>query len=142
VRSAIGEIPLCLGGEVDCVNSLSSSTLIIVRDGAEESEVEPGSPHLGLEGCMELKTNKVIENEKQEMIFHKYVALLTHLFTSFKFHRTFLSNVVGDLADGVQETTETLGSILVIRHTGKPASFSLVNGETEVRVDVDYRSGF
>jgi RAT1-interacting protein len=35
---------------------------------------ELGSPHPGLEGCMELKTNKVIENEKQEMIFHKFVA--------------------------------------------------------------------
>ena len=30
-----------------------------------------GSPHLGLKGCMELKTNKVIENEKQDAIFHK-----------------------------------------------------------------------
>lgn len=34
---------------------------------------EPGTPHPGLDRCMELKTNKVIENEKQEMIFHKYV---------------------------------------------------------------------
>ena len=53
VRSGIGEIPFCLGGEVDCV------------------QTRPGEPHPGLEGCMELKTNKVIENEKQDMIFHK-----------------------------------------------------------------------
>lgn len=53
VRSGIGEIPFCLGGEVDCV------------------QARPGEPHPGLEGCMELKTNKVIETEKQDMIFHK-----------------------------------------------------------------------
>ncbi|WWD06912.1 hypothetical protein V865_005009 [Kwoniella europaea PYCC6329] len=58
VRSAIGDIPLCLGGEVDCVKA------------------EPGSPHPGLDKCVELKTNKVIENEKQEFTFHK--KLLKH----------------------------------------------------------------
>ncbi|WWC63877.1 uncharacterized protein I303_106482 [Kwoniella dejecticola CBS 10117] len=58
VRSAIGDIPLCLGGEVDCVRA------------------EPGTPHPGLEKCVELKTNRVIENEKQEFIFHK--KLLKH----------------------------------------------------------------
>ncbi|WWC72955.1 uncharacterized protein I206_106919 [Kwoniella pini CBS 10737] len=58
VRSAIGDIPLCLGGEVDCVRA------------------EPGTSHPGLESCVELKTNKVIENEKQEFIFHK--KLLKH----------------------------------------------------------------
>ncbi|WRT69205.1 uncharacterized protein IL334_006189 [Kwoniella shivajii] len=58
VRSAIGDIPLCLGGEVDCVRA------------------EPGTPHPGLEKCVELKTNKVIENEKQEFTFHK--KLLKH----------------------------------------------------------------
>lgn len=35
------------------------------------SQGEVGSPHPGLEGCLELKTNKVIENEKQEGIFHR-----------------------------------------------------------------------
>ncbi|ORX39312.1 RAI1 like PD-XK nuclease-domain-containing protein [Kockovaella imperatae] len=63
VRSAIGDIPLCLGGEVDCVN------------------VPPGSPHPGLLGCMELKTNKVIENQKQDIIFNK--KLLKHWAQSF-----------------------------------------------------------
>ncbi|OCF79056.1 hypothetical protein I204_01000 [Kwoniella mangroviensis CBS 8886] len=58
VRSAIGDIPLCLGGEVDCVKA------------------EPGLPHPGLDKCVELKTNKVIENEKQEFTFHK--KLLKH----------------------------------------------------------------
>ncbi|WWC98132.1 hypothetical protein V866_005023 [Kwoniella sp. B9012] len=58
VRSAIGDIPLCLGGEVDCVKA------------------EPGSPHPGPDKCVELKTNKVIENEKQEFTFHK--KLLKH----------------------------------------------------------------
>ncbi|WVW79529.1 hypothetical protein I302_101498 [Kwoniella bestiolae CBS 10118] len=58
VRSAIGDIPLCLGGEVDCVKA------------------EPGTPHPGLDQCVELKTNKVIENEKQEFTFHK--KLLKH----------------------------------------------------------------
>ncbi|RXK35825.1 hypothetical protein M231_06919 [Tremella mesenterica] len=53
IRSAIGDIPLCLGGEVDCV------------------QAEIGSPHPGLDKCMELKTSKVIENEKQDLIFHK-----------------------------------------------------------------------
>ncbi|KAK4685237.1 RAT1-interacting protein, partial [Tremellales sp. Uapishka_1] len=58
VRSAIGDIPLCLGGEVDCV------------------ERPPGDPNPGLTGCIELKTNKVIENPKQEYVFHK--KLLKH----------------------------------------------------------------
>ncbi|WWC91055.1 uncharacterized protein L201_005996 [Kwoniella dendrophila CBS 6074] len=58
VRSAIGDIPLCLGGEVDCVRA------------------EPGTSHPGLNKCVELKTNKVIENEKQEFTFHK--KLLKH----------------------------------------------------------------
>ncbi|WWD21178.1 hypothetical protein CI109_105662 [Kwoniella shandongensis] len=58
VRSAIGEIPLCLGGEVDCVRA------------------EIGSPHPGLERTVELKTNKVIENERQDAVFHK--KLLKH----------------------------------------------------------------
>ncbi|WVF65405.1 hypothetical protein IAT40_000132 [Kwoniella sp. CBS 6097] len=53
VRSAIGDIPLCLGGEVDCVRA------------------EMGTPHPGLNKCVELKTNKVIYNEKQDNIFHK-----------------------------------------------------------------------
>jgi RAT1-interacting protein len=30
-----------------------------------------GADHPGLERCMELKTNKVIENERQEAAFHK-----------------------------------------------------------------------
>ncbi len=38
-----------------------------------------GDPHPGLEGCMELKTNKIIENEKQEAILHKWVELLAML---------------------------------------------------------------
>ncbi|OCF35706.1 protein RAI1 [Kwoniella heveanensis CBS 569] len=58
VRSAIGDIPLCLGGEVDCVRA------------------EVGTPHPGLNKCVELKTNKVIYNEKQDAIFHK--KLLKH----------------------------------------------------------------
>jgi RAT1-interacting protein len=32
-----------------------------------------GAGHPGLEACVELKTNKVVENEKQEVIFHKWV---------------------------------------------------------------------
>lgn len=32
-----------------------------------------GAEHPGLEACIELKTNKVVENEKQEVIFHKWV---------------------------------------------------------------------
>lgn len=32
-----------------------------------------GEEHPGLEACMELKTNKVVESEKQEVIFHKWV---------------------------------------------------------------------
>ncbi|WVR08944.1 hypothetical protein IAU60_006003 [Kwoniella sp. DSM 27419] len=58
VRTAVGDIPLCLGGEVDCVRA------------------EPGSAHPGLEHCVELKTNKVIQNEKQEAVFHR--KLLKH----------------------------------------------------------------
>ncbi|ORY24230.1 RAI1 like PD-XK nuclease-domain-containing protein [Naematelia encephala] len=58
IRSSIGDVPLCLGGEVDCVRGT------------------PGDPHPGLGACMELKTNKVIYNEKQEFVFHK--KLLKH----------------------------------------------------------------
>ncbi|AAW44182.1 enzyme regulator, putative [Cryptococcus deneoformans JEC21] len=58
VRSAIGEIPLCIAGEVDCVKA------------------EPGSPNPGLSGCMELKTNKVIQHPGHEAMFHK--KLLKH----------------------------------------------------------------
>ncbi|KAK8844162.1 hypothetical protein IAR55_006956 [Kwoniella newhampshirensis] len=58
IRSAIGEIPLCLGGEVDCVRS------------------EIGSSYPGLSETMELKTNKIIENERQDAVFHK--KLLKH----------------------------------------------------------------
>ncbi|WVQ81372.1 decapping nuclease RAI1 [Cryptococcus sp. DSM 104549] len=58
VRSAVGDIPLCLGGEVDCVRA------------------EPGSPNPGLSQCLELKTNKVIHNAKQDSVFHK--KLLKH----------------------------------------------------------------
>ena len=34
---------------------------------------EPGTGHPGLEKCVELKTNKVIDTEKQDNIFHKHV---------------------------------------------------------------------
>ena len=38
--------------------------------------VQPGEPHPGLDKCLELKTNMVIESEKQENIFHKSVTLM------------------------------------------------------------------
>ncbi|KAL7421087.1 decapping endonuclease targeting mRNA [Cryptotrichosporon argae] len=63
VQSAVGDIPLCLGGEVDCVRA------------------EPGASHPGLAACIELKTNKVIENERQDAVFHK--KLLKHWAQSY-----------------------------------------------------------
>ncbi|RSH76626.1 Protein rai1 [Apiotrichum porosum] len=63
VRSAIGEIPLCLGGEVDCV------------------QAEVGAPNPGLDACVELKTNKVIDSDRADMVFHK--KLLKHWAQSF-----------------------------------------------------------
>ncbi|TXT13195.1 hypothetical protein VHUM_01596 [Vanrija humicola] len=63
VRSAIGDVPVCLGGEVDCVRA------------------RPGSPNPGLEACVELKTNKVIESERHDAVFHK--KLLKHWAQSF-----------------------------------------------------------
>ena len=73
VRSAIGDIPLCLGGEVDCVNGELSHPETKLE--ADIPAASPGNSSPGLEGCMELKTNKVIENEKQEAIFHKQVLI-------------------------------------------------------------------
>jgi RAT1-interacting protein len=68
VRSAIGDIPLFLGGEVDCVDgSLFVYMVMSVADGA----AEPGSPHPGLEGCVELKTNMLIRNERQQKTFER-----------------------------------------------------------------------
>ncbi len=71
VRSMIGDIPLCLGGEVDCVKGEPASPLCWSRAVADGCSAEVGAPHPGLEGCMELKTNKVIENDRQEGVFHK-----------------------------------------------------------------------
>lgn len=53
VRSVIGDVPLCLGGEVDCVKA------------------PPGTPHPGLQACVELKTHKVIDSNRMDSIFHK-----------------------------------------------------------------------
>ncbi|ODO06127.1 protein RAI1 [Cryptococcus wingfieldii CBS 7118] len=58
VRSAIGDIPFCIAGEVDCVNGA------------------PSENNPGLEETVELKTNKVIANEWQEKTFVK--KLLKH----------------------------------------------------------------
>lgn len=63
MRSAIGDVPLYIGGEVDCVRA------------------PPGEPNPGLEGTIELKTNKVIDSEKADWIFHK--KLLKHWAQSF-----------------------------------------------------------
>jgi hypothetical protein len=32
---------------------------------------EPGSPHPGLEGCIELKTNMLIRNDRQRLTFER-----------------------------------------------------------------------
>jgi RAT1-interacting protein len=73
VRSAIGEYPLCLGGEVDCVEGECGPERLIHGEDASDMlmAAEVGADHPGLHKCMELKTNKVIENERQEAIFHK-----------------------------------------------------------------------
>ncbi|EKD04237.1 enzyme regulator [Trichosporon asahii var. asahii CBS 8904] len=60
VESSIGEIPVTIGGEVDCVD---------------------GTPNPGLSKCVELKTNKVINDERGDNIFHK--KLLKHWAQSF-----------------------------------------------------------
>jgi hypothetical protein len=39
---------------------------------AELMVAEPGAPHPGLDKTVELKTNKVIRNPRQEAVFHKY----------------------------------------------------------------------
>lgn len=72
VRSAIGDIPVCLGGEVDCVQG----TTPLRREYPILMVAEPGTSHPGLEKCVELKTNKVIRNGGQETAFHKYVAMV------------------------------------------------------------------
>ncbi|WVQ73673.1 hypothetical protein IAR50_003253 [Cryptococcus sp. DSM 104548] len=58
VRSAIGNIPFCIAGEVDCVKGV------------------PPEANPGLHETVELKTNKVITNEWQEKTFLK--KLLKH----------------------------------------------------------------
>ncbi|TXT14860.1 uncharacterized protein COLE_01053 [Cutaneotrichosporon oleaginosum] len=63
VRSAIGEVPLFLGGEVDCVRA------------------PVGEPNPGLDATVELKTNKVIDSERADAIFLK--KLLKHWAQSF-----------------------------------------------------------
>ncbi|BEJ00674.1 hypothetical protein CcaverHIS631_0505310 [Cutaneotrichosporon cavernicola] len=63
VRSAIGDVPLFLGGEVDCVRG------------------PVGSPNPGLDATVELKTNKVINSERADKIFLK--KLLKHWAQSF-----------------------------------------------------------
>ncbi|KAL1407664.1 decapping endonuclease targeting mRNA [Vanrija albida] len=63
VRSAVGDVPVCLGGEVDCVMG------------------QPGTPNPGLSSTVELKTNKVIESERHDAVFHK--KLLKHWAQSF-----------------------------------------------------------
>jgi RAT1-interacting protein len=69
VRSAIGDVPLCLGGEVDCVQGTSNISAKYYTD----RSAEPGAPHPGLEGCVELKTNMLIRNDRQQKTFERYV---------------------------------------------------------------------
>lgn len=63
MRSAIGEVPLFLGGEVDCVRATV------------------GEPNPGLDSTVELKTNKVIDSDRADSIFCK--KLLKHWAQSF-----------------------------------------------------------
>lgn len=90
IRSAIGEIPLCLGGEVDCVKG--ATRISSARNGRLICAAEVGAPHPGLDGCMELKTNKVIENERQEGIFHKYVGIVPSMDAKLMTYRKMLKH--------------------------------------------------
>lgn len=73
VRSGIGSVPLLLGGEVDCVMGMSVQKVL--------TAAQEGSPNPGLQACIELKTNKVVDNEKSDSIFRK--KLLKHWAQSF-----------------------------------------------------------
>ncbi|GMK55772.1 hypothetical protein CspeluHIS016_0208280 [Cutaneotrichosporon spelunceum] len=63
VRSAIGDVPILIGGEVDCVRA------------------PVGAPNPGLDATVELKTNKVVDSERADRIFLK--KLLKHWAQSF-----------------------------------------------------------
>lgn len=59
---------------------------------------EPGSPHPGLVGCMELKTNMLIRNERQQKTFERCD-------TSQAGMRWFVT-------DDPKEVTQALGSVM------------------------------
>lgn len=73
VKSAIGDVPVVLGGEVDCVKGGIPAYPL--------TTAAPGSPNPGLEHCVELKTNKVIDSERADGAFHK--KLLKHWAQSY-----------------------------------------------------------
>lgn len=76
VRSSIGDIPVCIGGEVDCVDGEYSPSHYATAPTHDWSwrlidAAVPGTPHPGLDKCMELKTNGPVTNPSQERTFHK-----------------------------------------------------------------------